>query len=282
MISGKIAFVILTWNSGSYISACLDSLLLLPAQDMTIFIADNGSTDDTCGRLFSCQQKEPSRIRVTYLPQNMGTTVPRNLLLKSVPSDTKWICVLDSDTVVNASAIEVLIDALCKTPGAMLASPRMWKPGNIEQLSCKHFPTLQGKLLKGIPVPFLQAIGCRCENYDFFPDSNTDGNPPVSADKTIYSVDYAISACWMLKAQALNKPGLLDEHYFYAPEDVDYCAMIWENGGKVLFASGASIYHNTQQLSHRKIFSSINRAHVYGLFYYFRKHHYLFKSKIRK
>lgn len=281
MISDKIAFVILTWNSVDYLAACLKSVLALPANSMQIYIADNGSADGTTDLLESFRKNHPEKIFLTCLPNNEGTTKPRNLVLRSIPDDTKWICVLDSDTVVNAAAIEALIKALSDTPTAMLAAPRMWKPGNEEQLSCKHFPTFFVKLFKGLPVTRIQRIGAQRESYPFFPDPNTHGGPPISSDKAIYEVDYAISACWMLRKEVLNLVGYLDEKYFYAPEDVDYCAMIWEHKYKVIFVSGASIYHNTQRLSHKKLVSSTNRTHLNGLIYYFRKHKYIFNQKIR-
>jgi len=282
LIPDKIAFVILTWNAEKYLESCLESVLSLPADDLHIYIVDNGSTDGTTFLLKTYKEATPTLVSVTYLSHNEGTTKSRNYALKMIPKETKWICILDSDTVVNTAAIETLINALADGPLAQLASPRMWKPGNEEQLSCKHFPTLSIKLLKSNPLSFFQNLGLQKESYSFFPDNNKEGNPPVSEDNAVYEVDYAISACWMLKRQVLEKVGFLDEHYFYAPEDVDYCAMIWENGYKVLFVSGASIYHNTQRLSHKKVFSDVNRAHLIGLIYFFRKHHYLFFQKIRQ
>ena len=281
MISDKIAFVILTWNSQSYVSACLESVLMLPAADLSVYVVDNGSTDQTPVLLETFRQREPERIHVMNLSQNEGTTKSRNRALKEIPDDTKWVCILDSDTIVSMDAMEALICALTDNPSAMLAAPRMWKPGNEEQLSCKHFPTIYGKLLKGIPIPDLQKSGLAKESYAFYPDSNKEGNPPVSRDRAVYEVDYAISACWMMRKNVLELVGLLDEHYVYAPEDVDYCAMIWEKGYKVLFVSAASIYHNTQRLSHQKLISPVNSAHLKGLIYYFRKHKYYFKQKIR-
>jgi len=282
LISDRIAFVILTWNAEKYFVSCLESVLALPADKLHIYIVDNGSTDGTPALLDIYQKKDPALISATYLSKNEGTTKSRNYALKMIPKETKWICILDSDTVVNAAAMETLIESLVDQPQALLAAPRMWKPGNEEQLSCKHFPNLAIKLLKGNPFSYLQKIGLKKESYAFFPDTNREGNPPVSQNKEVYEVDYAISACWMLKYEALEKVGLLDEHYFYAPEDVDYCAMVWENGYKVLFVSGASIYHNTQRLSHKRVISDVNRAHLNGLIYYFRKHDYLFSQKIRK
>lgn len=282
LISDKIAFVILTWNSKDYLSDCLMSVLALQAKDLKIHIVDNGSRDGTCALLKEFQTSEPDRIDVIYLEENEGTTKSRNRILKEISADTRWICILDSDTVINEASMEELITALIARPRAMIAAPRMWRNGNEEELSCKHFPTLSGKIQKGIPLRFFEERGLRRESYPFFPDPAKTGNPPVSNDRAVYEVDYAISACWMMRREVIDAVGLLDEKYFYAPEDADYCAMIWEKGYEVLFASGSSIYHNSQRLSHRKLISAVNLAHLKGLLYYFQKHRYLFSSKIRR
>ena len=262
-------FVILSWNAEDYLEDCLRSILALSSVCPVIYIADNGSSDGTKEILRSFEESERGRIFVTYLEENRGTTYPRNLLLRQVPEDSEYICVLDSDTVVNDCAIARLAGALEADEKTLVAVPRMWDGENVEQLSCKRFPTPFGKLCKA--VPFLAEAGAQKETYSFFPDESTRGNPPVSEDSRCYEVDYGISACWFMKREILDRVGYLDERYFYAPEDVDYCAAVWKHGFRVVLASGASIYHLTQRLSHRKLFSRINVEHLKGLLYFFRK-----------
>lgn len=283
MIIGKVAFVILTWNSEAYIRACLDSVLSLETKDgLHLYIADNGSSDQTVGILREYEENHKEFISLNLLSENKGTTKPRNNALRSISPDTKWVCILDSDTEVNQNAMEKLIQALEENRNAMLTSPRMWRRNGEEQLSCKRFPTVFGKIRKAVPVRALQNKASKKEGYSFFPASNASGMPPVAPDAGIYPVDYAISACWMLRADVVKNVGLLDEYYLYAPEDVDYCAAIWAKGYEVLFVSAASIYHDTQRLSHKKRFSKINQAHISGLVHYFRKYKYWNHPKIRK
>ena len=282
-MNGKLCFVILTWNSASYIRSCLDAILALPnPEEVLLFVTDNGSSDGTQEILHTYETQYVDRVHVTFETTNQGTTKPRNKMMREVPPDTKWICVLDSDTEVNPAAIERLIKALEDHPKAMLSSPRMWKRSGEEQMSCKRFPTAWGKLMKAAPVRSWQHRAADRESYDFFPAKKTAGNPPVSEDDSVYPVDYAISACWMLRADVRDSVGYLDEFYRYAPEDVDYCAAIWENGYDILFVSGASIFHDTQRLSHKKRISATNWAHIRGLIHYFRKYAYLNHPRIRK
>jgi len=50
---------------------------------------------------------------------------------------------------------------------------------------------------------------------------------------------------------AITKVGLLDEHIFYAPEDLDYCLRMWLNNYKVVYTTQAEVVHYTQRISHK-------------------------------
>jgi len=266
----KIAFVILSWNAEGYLKDCLDSVFLLP-YELQVLLVDNGSTDKTRDILSSFGDKE--NLEVIFLPKNMGTTKTRNMALRKVAADVKWICILDSDTKVNDAAISALIEALENNEKALLASPRMWNAIGEEQHSCKRFPTVGLKIQKALPFSSCQEKAKAAESYSLFPEKNLEKtNPPVAVNKNVYKVDYAISACWMMKREILEKVGFLDEKIFYAPEDVEYCVRVWKAGYTILFVSGASIYHLTQRLSRKKLISKINWEHIKGLFYFFRKH----------
>ena len=269
----SVAFVILTWNSDAYIADCLRSVFALSTIEAYIYVTNNGSEDQTGKILDEFAKQYPEKMEITNFSKNMGTTIPRNQAMKKAQDKADWICVLDSDTVINDSAMLQLIEAMEQNSRAMSAIPRMWDADNIEQLSCKKFPSITGKLQKAMPVKNIQEKGERKESYPFFPDENRTGKPPVSADKHTYPVDYGISACWLLRSSILEKVGYMDEKYFYAPEDVDYCVRIWKAGFQILFVSGSSIYHITQRLSHKKIFSKINVSHIRGLIRFFHQHH---------
>ena len=269
-----IAFVILTRNSESYIEACLDSVQALSEFAATLYIADNGSIDRTPEILCAYESRHPDQITLCLHPQNTGTTYPRNRLLELIPTDIDFICVLDSDTVINEDAIRRLAACLDHDPRTMIAVPRMWNADDEEQPSCKRFPTPGGKFRKAFARS--EGKGDLRERYTFFPAKETErkpggDGPPLSADQTYYDVEYGISACWFMRGDVRSRVGFLDEKYFYAPEDVDFCAEVWKAGYRVRLVSGASIYHLTQRLSHQKLFSRLNVKHVTGLCRFFWK-----------
>lgn len=260
MSYAQISFVILTWNSEKYIDNCLKSIFDMKNIEKEVFVVDNGSTDSTRSII------EKYNVNTIFLDKNMGTTYPRNLAIKQRNKNFEFLCVLDSDTQINEKAFINMIDILRSDSEFAMAGPVMYNKNNELQITAKRFPTFQIKLFKAIPLKSIQKIGVQLERYDF------DNHAEYS------EVDHIISACWLIKNTAAEKTGLLDEKIFYAPEDNDYCMRMRKNGYKIVFVHKSKIIHDTQRISHKKIFSYINYMHIKGLIYYFFKHKYLFKA----
>jgi GT2 family glycosyltransferase len=85
-----------------------------------------------------------------------------------------------------------------------------------------------------------------------------------------------ISCCWFLRREVVERVGPLDEHIFYAPEDVDYCLRVWRQGLAVAYFPFFRVLHHTRQVTHKRPVSPTALSHLKGLFYYWRKHRYLF------
>jgi len=263
-----VTAVLLTRNSEKYVRDNIGSLVndgRRSGVPLEIIVVDGGSTDSTLGILKDLS-RDLANLEVIALKKNMGTTMSRNLAIRK--SRGEYIFVLDSDTVVLPGAINGLIDALESNSRIGLAAPKLIYPNGEVQISCKKFPTLINKLAKFLPIKFLNDLGQRAETYPECIYSRNNENTPVA---------HCISAAWMLKREAINDVGFLDESIFYAPEDVDYCARLWLSGWQVIYVPMVSVVHYTQRLSHRRL--DMAWLHIKGLFYYFRKYKYLFSPK---
>lgn len=263
MSKPSVAFVILTWNSQIYIRDCLNSILKCESFDPCVFVVDNGSTDRT-PQILHCFEENYDNLICAFLPLNFGTTVSRNLVLANIPAECEYVCVLDSDTIINEQAIMAMIALLIEDPSIGLVGPTMINSAGEEQFSGRSLPNLGIKLRKAFPAKSVQAEGARLE----IPDTPRIGNTQ--------DVPYLISACWFMPRATLEAVGLLDENIFYAPEDVDYCVRVAQAGLRVVRCWNAQIVHEYQRISHKKLFSKTNVEHVKGLVYYFKKHGYLF------
>ncbi len=265
-----IGFVILTWNSQKVIKNCLRSILdmnsalLMPS----IVVVDNGSEDETVAIIEDVfENSRDINTKLITLNYNTGTTYSRNLGIKFLlRHKIDYICVLDSDTEVNAAAIETLVEVLDSHPKCGIVGPRMHDRNEIYQESGRQIPTLTEKMLKVLPLKALREKGNRLQSI--IQDHGTG----------CAEVGYLMSACWVMRSSLIEKVGMLDENIFYAPEDVDYCIRCWKNGLDVMYCYDADILHEWQRLSRKKVFSKHNYEHIKGLIYMFVKHKYVFNT----
>ncbi len=257
-----ISAVVLTWNSAQYIEKCLRSLAADAREArIEIFVVDGGSTDGTLD-ILSQLVTEISSLRTIQLGKNLGTAASRNIAIRK--SRGEYILILDSDTELLPGALKTLCKALEEAPRAGIAGPRLLYPDGSIQPSCKRFPTSLLKICKSMPFSWLQRLGEAAELYP---------RELYSKDfKAVLRVDHCISACWLVRREAIETVGLFDERIFYAPEDVDYCLRMWLNGWEVLYVPSAEVVHHTQRRSHKSL--RMAWVHAKGLFYYFRKHRY--------
>ena len=255
----KVSFIILTWNSESYIHACIQSIV----QDakgagieFEIFIVDNGSQDGTVGTINALEAKYPGRLVPIFLDRNMGTTHPRNLALEKAGGD--YICVMDSDIEMRSGILRALLDRLEEDPKVGMVVPQLVYPSGKVQMSTDQFPTLTRKLRRYFTLRKMEE---EIQNH---------------VQRTHW-VDYAISAFWLMPKRIVKEVGFLDEAFFYAPEDVDYCIRVWKAGYKIVHVPGGCAVHHTQEISRG---FRINKAvfhHFWGLCRLFYKHGYIFR-----
>jgi GT2 family glycosyltransferase len=269
--SVDLTVLVLAWNAGATISACLASIqdeVQHSGLRVETIVVDNGSSDGTARILDDWELLQPD-VCVIRLATNVGTTKSRNMALRSCNS--KYVCLLDSDTVVQRGVFTALVDDLRRCPDLGIVGPRLVSTRGELQCSYKRFPTLVMKMLKALPWPGLAMIGLRDEQYEL-PTTASAGST-----KEPVSVDHVISAAWMLRSEVLNTVGYLDERIFYSPEDVDYCLRAWLSGWRVGYDASVTVVHDAQRLAHRSWAFALRMSR--GMLYYFSKHHYMFSRE---
>lgn len=260
-----ISCILLTWNSERYIEKCLNALLTeLVSQPLSyeIFVVDNGSKDRTVALLRDFQTRFPNHLFPIYLDTNTGTTYSRNLALKQAKG--RYLCIMDSDVEVDLGVIGKLIETVERDARIGLAAPKLLYPNGHLQKSTDVFPTIFTKFIRYF---FLKQIEKR--------EHRLAAN--VVRETEIREVEYAISAMWLLKREAFERVGLLDEKIFYSPEDVDYCLRIWKAGYSIVYNPTISCIHHTQEISRGLKINRMTVNHAMGLLYYFRKHRCMFR-----
>ena len=265
----KIAFVILTWNSEKYIKKCLNSIINLSFDEIRIVIIDNGSSDNTVNLIKDINiNNENYYLDLIKLDSNLGTTISRNIGIKKIQDKVDYLCILDSDTIVNQIAINHMIEVLNENEQNGIIGPVMKTSEGRIQLSGRKIPTLTTKILKILPFKFAKKKGELLEVVDIKYNNNN-----------IFKVGYLMSACWLMKIKLVKEIGRLDENIFYAPEDVEFCMRAWLYGYNVVYDKNVEIIHEWQRISRKKLFSKHNWEHIKGLIYLYFKYKFIFSTK---
>ena len=111
----KIAIVVPVYNSGNFLSECLNSLLNQTYKNFTIFAIDDCSTDNSL-LILEKYQKLDSRIVTLKRPTNGGVSRARNLGLNEIERNSQfdYIYFCDSDDTIAPTTLEELLSAITK------------------------------------------------------------------------------------------------------------------------------------------------------------------------
>lgn len=265
-----VSVVIITWNAQRYVKDCLDSVIKsLQGIVYEIIVIDNGSTDSTKDLLSSYKNKG-TNINILFKDHNLGVAKARNVGLKQAQG--KYIWILDIDTVVNQTVLSAMIDFMeSNRKCGLCATKLISSEGNVQD-SCRKLPSVRYKLNNFLEVVFAKTSFTRKwrkkierANQSQFYRSLTEQNNP-------FEVEYVIGACQFIRKKALDETGLLDEKIFYGPEDADFCLRVAQKGWTINYLPYVTIIHEYQQITKKKLFSSISYKHAKALLYFFWKH----------
>ncbi|MGE5473405.1 MAG: glycosyltransferase family 2 protein [Ignavibacteriales bacterium] len=258
----QVSFLILTWNSAKFIEKCFASLedgaAGLPYE---VIVVDNGSSDNTVELINSTC---PRAIIIRNL-RNEGTTVARNQGISRARGN--FIVVLDSDTYLMPETVSKVVSYMLNENRIAICAPRLrYEDGSIQE-NARRFPTVITKLLRRIDTKWAENKLYKEEYYDL-----KNVQSPIK-------VDYAITACHIIRKDALSQIGGFDEKIFYAPEDIDLCLRMWLAGWEVVYYPYAEAVHYEQRITKKKFFSWMTLEHIKGLVYFFIKHGYFLNTQ---
>lgn len=248
----RLSIVIISWNSLPYLEICLKSLRFIQEwEDTEIIWVDNGSSDGASQFI----KKNYPYIQRIILPENRGVAYARNRGIEKTSG--KYILLLDDDTVANKEALYGMIAYMESHTETGICGCRLTNARNEIQKSDKEYP----------------GIGVKCRNiFRSYTQRKEKTFLPISE----YEPEYLIGACQLIRREAIDAAGLLDEHIFYGPEDADFCLRVRNCKFKVVYLPQFSIVHHWKRVTNRNIFSRLAFKHIRALFYFYKKHHRYF------
>jgi hypothetical protein len=224
----EVSVIIVNWNTLRYLPDCLNSLLNTGnGYTQEIIVVDNASSD---GSVDVVAEQFP-QVKLIRNTENLGFAKANNIGIQQ--SAGRYICIVNSDVIVLEGCIQNLMKFMDQNPNVGIAGPRILNPDRTLQPSCRHFPTIWNNLCQSVGLNRL------------FPKSAffSDWFMNYWAHDSIRNVD-ALSGCfWIVRREAMEQVGLLDEDFFIYGEDLDWCKRFKNTGWEVGFYPESEAIH---------------------------------------
>lgn len=253
-VPADLSIIVVSYNARADLERCLASLAAgAQTTRCEVIVVDNASTDGSAAlaRTFP-------NVQVIASPENRGFAAANNTGIRA--SSGRALLLLNSDTIVPPGAIDRLMGELSANPQATVVGPRLVDAQGRAELSFGRMITplnelRQKRLVRG----------------------NAAGQPRIVREvermtKVRQWPDWVSGACLLVRRDAADAVGLLDDRFFMYVEDVDFCASIRARGGRVLFTPDVEIVHlrgRSAAAAPAATRAAYRRSHLA----FYRKHH---------
>lgn len=224
-----LSVVIVSWNVRELLRRCLASVLAEAAEQLSVevFVVDNASGDGTAAMV----EREYPAVQLIVNSNNAGFVRANNQAL--VRCRGRHVLLLNPDTEVQQGALARLVQALDSDPSVGAAGPLLLNPDGSVQPSRRRFPTLATALLESTALQ--RWFGNTAAVRRFYVADRSDQEEQ--------DVDWLVGACLMVRSEALDQVGLLDERFFMYSEEVDWCLRLRQAGRRVRYVPSARVVH---------------------------------------
>ena len=262
MISKKpsVAIVVLSWNDSKNTIECIKSILKSSYQNYDIIIVDNNSDIEHYEKLIYWCKKNKFKInnkikkssnnlikkkgfkniyilrinKVAKIPfaKNLGVARGYNKGIKfALKQDYEFIVKLDCDFLITKKFLYGMIETFRENKNAVAVSPKVY-----------YYLGRKTSIIWWKGVNFTR-------NYFRFHRTGKD-NSRRALDKGQFkglrSSEGICGCCVMFKSRILKKTGVLDEDFFFGPEDIEHSYRL-KKYGKILINLDYFTYHKVSQ-----------------------------------
>jgi GT2 family glycosyltransferase len=243
-----LTIIIVSHNTRSDLETCLRSIdQHRPHVAHEIILVDNASRDGTVAAVSAGWPE----VRILALDHNVGFAAATNVGFRQ--SQSELVLLLNSDTLVLDGSIDRLVRAMRELPAAVIVGPQLIDANGVAELSFGHMMSPLAELRQKWLV-------------------RSGGARVAEMTSRQAEADWVSGACLLVRRTSAESAGLLDERYFMYCEDVDFCAAVRAQGGRVYFVPEARVVHlrgRSSATASVAIDAAYRRSHLA----FYRKHH---------
>lgn len=269
-VSLDISIVIVNWRAGEALHACLESVRqeldgasVRQAQTAgkrlsgECIVVDNGSEP---GEMNALCRAFPETV-VSVNTHNVGFARAANQGIQQARG--RYVMLLNPDAWLTSGSVRHLVTCLDRQTEVGVVGPRIRNPDGSIQGSARAFPGLWTALFGRTSLLTRYFSGNPVSRYQM-----PALDPQLCQPQT---VDWVSGACMLIRRQALEAVGGLDEQFFLYWEDADLCWRLHNMGWRIVYDPRVCVVHHVGGSSQHAAIRSLLAFHrsAYRLY---RKH----------
>ena len=220
-----LSIAIVSWNTRDLLDECLKSIFeTTHGIEFEVVVVDNASSDDSVAMVRS---KYPG-VKLITNDGNVGFAAANNQAYQA--SIGRYFLLLNPDTICLGNALASLVSFLDAREVVGAAGPLVLNPDRTLQFSWARFPTFLNECLGKLDRRLSRASAV-----------------PLSTDEVralgSFETDWVGGCCLMIRREAVEQVGLMDESLFMYCEETDWCMRLHKAGWRIMVEPNAEIVH---------------------------------------
>ena len=225
----ELEVVIVSHGAEDLLRRCLASLEAHPPAraSMRVTVVDSGSTDRTPDMV---ESEFPAFELVREA--NIGFSAANNVVLRR--TEAPFVLLLNPDTEIYEGSLDAALTRLERDASIGMVGVKLVTPSGELDHACKRsFPTPLSALAHFTGIGRLEGASRSLSQY----------RATELGDDEPGEVDAVNGAFMMVRREALEQAGPLDDGYWLYMEDLDWCRRFWIAGWKVFYEPAGTVLH---------------------------------------
>lgn len=249
-----LSVIIVNYNTKQLTLNCLESVhhSVTDFQSEVILI-DNASRDDSV-QVF---REHYPKVKLIANQNNLGFSKANNQGMRV--AEGRYVLLLNSDTVIQPDTLDIMIRFMDEHPEVGASGCKVVLPdGSLDKACRRGFPT---------PSATFFYVSRLSKLFPKDPRINAYHREDLDPDEA-YPIDCLIGAFMMVRREAIEQVGMLDENFFMYGEDIDWCYRIKQAGWVNYYYPKTKIVHYKRASSRNKPFKITYEFHraIYVLY----------------
>lgn len=224
-----VSIIIVNRNTKELLRACLRSIEQSTSCNIEVIVVDNASHD---GSLDMVADEFPHVQRLSN-DRNMGFSAANNRGLTMAHG--RHLLLLNSDTIMLNGAVDAMVAYMDQHTDVGALGPHLLNPDRSDQLSVYPFPMTLQDCLVILEINRWPIVGHIARGYGQRRDTHMSAQTGP--------IDWVMGACLLLRREAIEQVGVLDDRFFFGVEETELCYRLRQCGWATHYFTGAEVVH---------------------------------------